>query len=85
MRWVAMVSRAVRVRILYHREPEGFWAESPDLPGWTVAGGSYAKTREMAQDGVAFGLACQAEDRGEAFDQRRFARVSVEHYVQAPA
>lgn len=73
------------VRVLYHQEPDGWWAESPDIDGWTVVGESYAAVRRLAEDGVPFALASAAEDRGEPFDEAQFATVSVEHYVPAPA
>jgi predicted RNase H-like HicB family nuclease len=75
----------VTVPVLYHHEPEGWWAESPDIDGWTVAGESYEDVRRLVEDGVPFALASAAEDRGEAFDEARFATVSVEHYVPEPA
>jgi predicted RNase H-like HicB family nuclease len=73
------------VRILYHREPQGWWAESPEIYGWSVAGETYIEVRRRALDGVSFALASQAEERGEGFDEERFATVSVEHYMPAPA
>lgn len=73
------------VRVLYHHEPDGFWAESPDIAGWTVAGETFEEVRALVEDGVAFALASAAEDRGEDFDEDRFADVTVEHYVPAPA
>lgn len=72
------------VRVLYHREPNGWWAESPEIEGWTVAGDSYEEVRRLVDDGVAFALAGAAEDRGETFDESRFATVPVEHFVPAP-
>lgn len=59
------------VRIIYHHEPEGWWAESPDIDGWSAAGDSYEETRRLAEDGVRFVL-----ERGD---------VTVEHYVPAAA
>lgn len=76
---------AVTIRVLYHQEPEGWWAESPDIDGWSVAGESYEDVRQLAEDGVSFALATAAEERGELFDEDQFASVSVEHYVPAPA
>lgn len=73
------------IRVLYHQEPEGWWAESPDIEGWTVVGESYDEARRLVADGVTFALASAAEDRGEDFDEQRFADVNVEHYVPAPA
>ena len=44
------------VRVIYHHEPAGWWAESPDADGWSAAGGSYAEVRRLAEEGVAFAL-----------------------------
>jgi predicted RNase H-like HicB family nuclease len=74
----------VTVRVLYHREPDGWWAESPDIDGWTVAGESFEEVRQLVDDGVTFALASAADERGEGFDEGRFASVTVEHYVPAP-
>lgn len=73
------------VRVLYRREADGWWAESPEIEGWTVAGASYAQVRQLVDDGVAFALASVAEDRGDNFDETRYSGVSVEHFVPAPA
>ena len=73
------------VRILYHREPQGWWAESPEVNGWSVAGQTYDEVRRIADDGLRFALASAAEDRGEAFNEQSFASMDVEHYVPAPA
>lgn len=72
------------VRVLYHQESDGWWAESPDLEGWTVAAETFEEARALVEDGVSFALAGAAEDRGEGFDEGRFADVNVEHYVPAP-
>jgi predicted RNase H-like HicB family nuclease len=74
----------VTVRVLYHREPEGWWAESPDVEGWTVAGDSYEEVRQLVVDGVTFALAGAAEERGKSFDEARLGHVTLEHYVPAP-
>jgi predicted RNase H-like HicB family nuclease len=75
----------VTIRVLYHREPEGWWAESPDIEGWTVAGESYEAVRRLVDDGVTFALASANESGGGAFDETRFAEARVEHFVPAPA
>ena len=75
---------ALTVRVLYHEEPQGWWAESPDIDGWSVAAEAYEEVRRLAEDGISFALASAAEDRGHAFDEHRFASVSTEHYVRAP-
>jgi predicted RNase H-like HicB family nuclease len=79
------VKVAVLIRILYHQEPEAWWAESPDIDGWSVAGESYENVRRLVEDGVSFALASAAEHRGETFDDGHFTSVSIEHYVPAPA
>jgi predicted RNase H-like HicB family nuclease len=38
--------------VRYHHEPEGWWAESDDLPGWSAAGDTFAEVRELAYQGV---------------------------------
>jgi predicted RNase H-like HicB family nuclease len=79
------VRQTVTIRILYHQEPQGWWAESPDIEGWSVAGESYEEVRQLVEDGVSFALASAAEDRGEVFDEDGFASIRVEHFVPAPA
>ena len=56
------------VRIIYHHEADGWWAESPDVDGWTAAGASYAEVVALAEEGVPFAL-------GHA--------VELEHFVPA--
>jgi predicted RNase H-like HicB family nuclease len=75
----------VTIRVLYHHEADGWWAESPDISGWTVAGETYEQVRELVEDGASFALASAAEDRGDEFDESQFADVALEHYVPAPA
>ena len=55
------------VRVIYHCEPEGWWAESPDVAGWSVAGETYAEVRALVDEGVEIAL-----DR---------AGVTIEHFV----
>jgi predicted RNase H-like HicB family nuclease len=55
------------VRVLYHEEPEGWWAESPDVDGWTAAGGTFDEVRELAEEGIRFALEDDA--------------VAIEHFV----
>jgi predicted RNase H-like HicB family nuclease len=75
----------VTIRVLYHEDPPGWWAESPDIERWTVAGNTYDEVRALVEECVAFALASAAEERGEEFDEQRFADLAVEHYVPAPA
>ncbi len=73
------------IRVLYHQDGPGWWAESPDVKGWTVAGETYEEVRRLVAHGISFALASAAEDRGEKFDESQFADVVLEHYVPAPA
>jgi len=57
------------VRVIYHSEAEDWWAESPDIEGWSVAGDSYGEVRARVDAGVEF-----AVDRTD---------VAVEHFVPA--
>jgi predicted RNase H-like HicB family nuclease len=85
MKLSSYCDRTVTIRVLYHEEDQGWWAESPDVEGWTVAGDTYEEVRRLVEDGVTFALASAAEDRGEEFDEARFADVALEHYIPAPA
>jgi len=57
------------VRVIYHREPEGWWAESPDVPGWSAAGETYDELRALVEKGIVIAL-----DRKD---------VTLEHFVPA--
>ena len=37
------------VRVIYHHESDGWWAESPDVEGWSAAGESYAEVVKLAE------------------------------------
>lgn len=42
-----------RVTVYYHHEPgEGWWADSPDLPGYSAAADSYESVRQQVTEGV---------------------------------
>jgi predicted RNase H-like HicB family nuclease len=56
------------VRVIYHHEADGWWAESPDVEGWSAAGASYAEVVRLAEEGISFALDHPAE---------------LEHYVPA--
>lgn len=73
------------VRVLYHQELEGWWADSPEIESWTVVGESFQGARQLVEEGVSFALASAADDRGEGFDESRFANLTIEHYISAPA
>ncbi len=58
------------VRVIYHREGDSWWAESPDVDRWYAAGATYAEVLGLAKEGVPFALGHDAE---------------LEHYVPAGA
>jgi predicted RNase H-like HicB family nuclease len=49
------------VRVIYHREADGWWAESPEVEGWSATGETYAEVVKLAEDGVPFALGRAAE------------------------
>lgn len=44
------------VRVIYHHEEDGWWAESPDVEGWSAAGQSFDELRALAEEGIPFAL-----------------------------
>lgn len=44
------------VRVIYHHEPDGWWAESPDVERWSAAGQTFAEVKKLAEEGVVFAL-----------------------------
>jgi predicted RNase H-like HicB family nuclease len=44
------------VRVIYHHEANRWWAESPDVEGWSAAGDSYAEVVKLAEEGILFAL-----------------------------
>jgi predicted RNase H-like HicB family nuclease len=44
------------VRVIYHHEGDGWWAESPDVDGWSAAGDTYAEVAKLAEEGIPFAL-----------------------------
>jgi predicted RNase H-like HicB family nuclease len=59
--------RMETVRVIYHHESDGWWAESPDVEGWSAAGDTYAEVAKLAVAGIPFVL--ERED------------VVLEHFV----
>jgi predicted RNase H-like HicB family nuclease len=55
------------IRVIYHHENGSWWAESPDVVGWSAAADTYGETRQLAEDGVRFAL--KRDD------------VQIEHFV----
>jgi predicted RNase H-like HicB family nuclease len=57
------------IRLIHHHEPHGWWAESPDIEGWSAAADTYEELHDLAEEGVRFALG--RDD------------VHCEHYVPA--
>lgn len=43
-----------RAIAIYHWEPEGCWAESPDAPGFSAAADTLSELREQVRSGLSF-------------------------------
>jgi len=56
------------VRVIYHHEGGGWWAESPDLKGWTAVADSYEEIVQLVEEGVPFALECEELERSPAVD-----------------
>ncbi len=49
------------VRVIYHREANRWWAESPDVEGWSAAGADFPEIRNLAVEGIPLALGRDAE------------------------
>jgi predicted RNase H-like HicB family nuclease len=45
------------VDVVYHQDPEGWWADSAAVPGWTATAETLDELRSLVEDGVRFALA----------------------------
>lgn len=45
-----------QITIVIHRETDGWWAEAPELPGFSAAAATIDSLREVTRDGLAFHL-----------------------------
>jgi predicted RNase H-like HicB family nuclease len=64
------------VRVIYHHEADGWWAESSDAEGWSAAGDTYAEVAKLAEEGIRFALErrrCPRELRSSRPGYRRIA------------
>ena len=55
------------IRVIYHYEEGGWWAESPEIDRWKAIADTFPEVRRLAEEGVRFAL-----DRED---------VEVEHYL----
>jgi len=49
------------IRVIYRHEGSGWWAESPDIEGWSAAASDYSSLRQLAVAGIPFALGREAE------------------------
>jgi len=49
------------VRVNYHYEEGGWWAESPDIKGWLAVADTWEEIVKLVEEGIPFALACEAE------------------------
>lgn len=57
------------IRILHHPDADGWWAESPDVEGWSAAAATYTEVVKLANDGIPLASGHQ--------------EATLEHYVPA--
>lgn len=48
------------VRVTYHHERDSWWAESPDVPGYTAVADTLEDLRSSVRDGLPFHLDVEA-------------------------
>lgn len=44
------------VNVIYHQAGDGWWADSPGIPGWTATADTIDELRSIAEAGVRFAL-----------------------------
>jgi predicted RNase H-like HicB family nuclease len=49
------------VRVNYHCEEGSWWAESPDIKGWTAVADTWEELMKLVEEGIPFALECEAE------------------------
>lgn len=42
------------VKIVYHRDEGAWWADSPDMPGFSAVGDTFDDTRKLVLEGILF-------------------------------
>jgi predicted RNase H-like HicB family nuclease len=54
------------IRVIYHHEDGCWWAESPDIKGWTAVADSHAEIVQLVEEGIPFALECEALEQAAA-------------------
>lgn len=42
----------MKITVIYHDDPDGVWAESPDLEGWTAMAGTLDELQALVEESV---------------------------------
>jgi predicted RNase H-like HicB family nuclease len=50
-----------RIHVIYHHEDGSWWAESPDVKGWTAVADGYAEIVKLVEEGIPFALEREVE------------------------
>lgn len=59
----------LRAKVIYHFEPEGWWAESTDYPGYTAFGKSLGVVRALVAEGLPLFADDPALEIDDGFDR----------------
>ena len=49
-----MSAQVKSVKIVYHRDEGAWWADSPDMPGFSAVGDTFDDTRQLALEDIPF-------------------------------
>lgn len=49
-----MSAQVKSVKIVYHRDEGAWWADSPDMPGFSAVGDTFDDTRKLALENIPF-------------------------------
>lgn len=49
-----MSTQVKSVKIVYHRDEGAWWADSPDMPGFSAVGDTFDDTRKLALEDIPF-------------------------------
>ena len=49
-----MSAQVKSVKIVYHRDEGAWWADSPDMPGFSAVGDTFDDTRKLALEDIPF-------------------------------
>jgi predicted RNase H-like HicB family nuclease len=44
------------IPVVYHADPDGWWADSPAVQGWTATAKTLEELRALVEEGVRFAL-----------------------------